>query len=588
MVDFDGNLVYERYIIKGTGYSPYPIGRRPADWGQNIFSDSGIYNRDLPNMQNMAANTVRIWKGDDTEAESNGQDRAKLTTAFLDAADARGIKVIAGFWIQPNYPWCNVNHLEWQIPEYLDNQNPNYANARTQIKNKFKTYVNTFKNHNAILFWSIGNENNHAIPAEYNGRTDFLAAWYSLVNEMAYEAHKAECPTYPSNCNDYHPVAVVNGDINTIGVSNYGSMDNLMTHLNIWGANVYYGNSFGQMFDNFAAKTTKPLWLSEYGTDAYFSIDPYNPEVGYEDEETQASWVGTLWDQIIKNNDVCIGATLMEYSDEWWKANSDWAEDYVHNYNGFGPTDTGCPLDGNPGWYPPSADNYFNEEWWGIMSIVDNGANPDIHNPREVYTSLQNRFECNENNGGIYYAGPDNYKSCDGMSSACCSNPYLKSKYGNCVASCGGGCFLADTLVLMADGTIKPIQKIKAGDNILSYNEEKKGIETAQVTQLLTHPKENEYLIINNSLKVTAIHPVLSDGEWKPIGQLKVGDNLTNVDGKNIKIETIEKINAPVDIYNFEVEPNHTYVVKMGNENIIVHNRKLNFTIAVDGNGSNY
>ena len=37
LVDFDRNGVYEPYLIKGVGYSPFPVGRHPSDWGPNIF-----------------------------------------------------------------------------------------------------------------------------------------------------------------------------------------------------------------------------------------------------------------------------------------------------------------------------------------------------------------------------------------------------------------------------------------------------------------------------------------------------------------------------------------------------------------------
>ncbi|MBF0384645.1 MAG: hypothetical protein HQL27_02115 [Candidatus Omnitrophica bacterium] len=591
LVDFDGNGQYENYIIRSTGYSPYPIGRQPDDWGPNIFGDPLIYNRDLAHLRNLQSNTVRIWKGDDTEV--GGRFTTKLTTAFLNAAENNGvnpIKVIAGFWIQAEYPWCNVNHIVWNIPDYLNNQSPNYVSSRQAIIEDFKAYVNTFKNHNAILFWALGNENNLSIPTEYNGRKDFLMAWYSLVNQLAFEAHKAECPTYPNNCYDYHPVAVVNGDITSIGVPAYGSTDSQMPDLDIWGTNIYYGISFGQVFNDFASKTSKPLWISEFGTDAYFTVDPQNPQNGYEDQSTQAAWVGRLWDEVVRNNNVCIGASVMEYSDEWWKTRN-WEYNDDHDFGGFGPIDTDCPRDGVPDWYPPSADNYFNEEWWGIMSIADNGSNPDFVYPRQVYSSLQRRFECSETTGGLYYAGPDNGKSCDGLSDACCPNPNMKSKNGNCVYSCGGGCFLADTMVLMADGKTKLIQEVKAGDLVMSYDEENKEMAIGKVDKILEHSPEAEYLIVNGTLKVTAIHPVLSKGEWVKIGKMKSGDTLTNTSQEDINIEKIEKVTGKsgekYDIFNFEVDPHHNYVVLLNGEPIIVHNRKNGVMQAYPGDGNN-
>jgi hypothetical protein len=76
LVDFDQNGVYEPYLIKGVGYAPYPIGRHVSDWGyedpndprpDNIYDDSDILNRDFELLQEMNVNTIRIWKGNNTQ-----------------------------------------------------------------------------------------------------------------------------------------------------------------------------------------------------------------------------------------------------------------------------------------------------------------------------------------------------------------------------------------------------------------------------------------------------------------------------------------------------------------------------------------
>lgn len=436
LADFDRNGQYEPFFIKGAGYSPYPIGRHPSDWGwppgdpreDNIFNDTQILVRDFSLLQAMHCNAIRIWKGDDTQEGTRFP--CKLTQRTLDLAEAHNIKVIAGFWVNSSGPQCINGEMVYYAPDFT---NPS---ARDDLLIRFEAYVNTFKNHPAILFWAIGNENNlHLDP---DNQTQ-IQAWFSLVNEMAQRAHNAEGA-------DYHPVAVVNGDLGYIGNSFFGASDNQLPNLDIWGSNVYRGISFGDLFSEFTAKTNKPLWISEYGMDSWHTNnyiergDGFQDGFdGYEAQDLQANWDVVLWDEIVLNNDVTIGAALMAYSDEWWKP-YEWIDGGIHNstqdHFGTGPKDTSCPKDGLIDWYPPSEDNFFNDEWWGFMSISQNPSpfSPDIMSPKQVYYKLQNRFQCGVENG-MFYVGPDNGKSCDGTS-ACCDTPLMKAKKGACFSNC--------------------------------------------------------------------------------------------------------------------------------------------------------
>ena len=133
----------------------------------------------------------------------------------------------------------------------------------------------------------------------------------------------------------------------------------------------------------------------------------------------------------------------------------------------------------------------------------------------------------------------------------------------------GGGCFLAGTMITMADGTEKNIEFMKEGDMVLSYDEASKQMKPGMVEKILHHPNEDLYFVINGHMKVTPIHPLLSQGVWKEAGTLKVGDTLTDVNGKDVPIVTMERVEKEVDIYNFEVKDYHTYVA----EGMIVHNK---------------
>lgn len=334
------------FTIKGVGYSPVPIGDDPETtppYGDYFTSDySSIYDRDLPLLRDMGANTIHLWVWDNTADH----------LAFLDKAYNDGVNpiyVIAGFWINPS----------------LDIDPTSPSNVRGQLKAQFREMVAIHKNHPAILMWAIGSDLNAS--SMYGNHLDHL---FSLINELATESHVEEG-------SNYHPVTTALADINLINtILNH---DASVPALDVWGANVYRGNTFGTLFADFYAASTKPLAILEYGIDSYDNThgDEYE-KIG---TPYQADYAETLWKEIEANADTCIGGSIMAYSDEWWKGK-------------YG-TGTGCP-DNNPAVHSTCGytaashpDGYSNEEYSGIVRIIDNGTGPDIMEPRYVYYRLQ-------------------------------------------------------------------------------------------------------------------------------------------------------------------------------------------------------
>jgi len=118
--------------------------------------------------------------------------------------------------------------------------------------------------------------------------------------------------------------------------------------------NVYRGIEFGDFFDVYASKSAKPMFLGEYGGDAF------NAWSGREDQAAQAAATAVLTAQIIKRTSlkpggVCLGGFVFELADEWWKDEdgSPWNQDVGGVAPGAGP-------------HP---DMTFNEEWWGLTTI---------------------------------------------------------------------------------------------------------------------------------------------------------------------------------------------------------------------------
>jgi len=138
-----------------------------------------------------------------------------------------------------------------------------------------------------------------------------------------------------------------------------------------------------------------------------------------------------------------------------------------------------------------------------------------------------------------------------------------------------GPCFLAGTPILMSNGSTKPIEDIKVDDMILAYDVDSGKIIEDKVSEVFIHDADN-YLIINNELKATPNHPVYSNGEWVEIGTLKIGDKLLNSKSEYQEIKTIKRVKADVRVYNFEVNPYHTYIAN----GYVVHNKVYNSVVA--------
>jgi Ricin-type beta-trefoil lectin domain-like/Glycosyl hydrolases family 2, TIM barrel domain len=211
--------------------------------------------------------------------------------------------------------------------------------------------VNAVKNHPAVLMWLIGNEWN------YNGLYVGLTHAQSLakLNEVAALIRRNDTA---------HPIATIYGELPS--AATLAAMPNVA----VWGLNVYRGISFGNLFSAWAALSGKPMFVSEYGADAY------NANIRRYDPNSQAEGVRALTAEILASSvkrhrsGVVLGGTAFEWADEWWKDGGGRLD--AHDVGGVAPG-------GGP--YP---DMTFNEEWWGIVDID--------RNPRPAYNALRALF----------------------------------------------------------------------------------------------------------------------------------------------------------------------------------------------------
>lgn len=84
----------------------------------------------------------------------------------------------------------------------------------------------------------------------------------------------------------------------------------------------------------------------------------------------------------------------------------------------------------------------------------------------------------------------------------------------------------------------------------------------------------NSNIFEKNILKVTSEHPFLINGEWVKAKDLNVGDELTSIDGRKVRIKKIKDIVDEVEVYNLEVKNYSDFIVN----GLVVHNSNLPLT----------
>ena len=323
------------------------------------------YATDIPLMAQMNVNTVRVYSDFGTDPSVYQQ--------VLDTFYNNGIMVIMTV----------------------------IASSTDITSGQYLATVAICKNHPAILMWSIGNEWNFNNLYGYPDAPTTTSA----VNQAAAQI-KASDPN--------HPVTSSLGDEFALGTGPCGptptgsdipTIVNGAPNVDLWGLNVYRGASFGTLFSQWQAASSKPFYLSEFGTDSFMTsptgytlpfaactsqANEAQVKAGAENQAVQASFDAGLWSQIAGNlsasnsAQVCAGGVVFEFNDEIWKDG-----DYnvgLGGLAGLTSNDTSYAYYNMDGFYVPGGhpDNVANEEYFGIVN-----AN---RNPKQAFQSLQTLF----------------------------------------------------------------------------------------------------------------------------------------------------------------------------------------------------
>ncbi|MEU1880058.1 DNRLRE domain-containing protein [Streptosporangium sp. NPDC020072] len=145
--------------------------------------------------------------------------------------------------------------------------------------------------------------------------------------------------------------------------------------------------------------------------------------------------------------------------------------------------------------------------------------------------------------------------------------------------------FVPGTEVLMADGTRKPIEDVKVGDEVLATDPETGKTEARPVIALITGEDDKNLVQITvdtdgkegnktGLVIATEIHPfwVPELHRWVDARDLTPGMSLRTSAGTYVQISAIKKWSAYQRVHNLTVADLHTYYVVAGAAPILVHN----------------
>jgi RHS repeat-associated protein len=146
--------------------------------------------------------------------------------------------------------------------------------------------------------------------------------------------------------------------------------------------------------------------------------------------------------------------------------------------------------------------------------------------------------------------------------------------------SIGACSFTANTLVLLADGTHKPISNLRPGDHVAATDPHTGHTTTEGITAThINHDTDLADITVGTPSQTSTIyttqnHPFwdLTTNAWVPAGQLNAGDALLSSDGTSIRVVGVRPVTGEQTMYNLTIADTHTYYVIAGDTPVLVHN----------------
>ena len=355
------------YIVNGMNWDYYPIGTTYSYsiWQQPENIIQAALDAEMTLLKDMGVNSIRVYTG--------------IPKKWIE-------------YIYTNYGiYTMLNHTFGRYGLTLNGSwvaNTEYADAKTRelLLNEVKQLASDYKNTKGLLLFLLGNENNYGLVWE-GAETENIPVKEkkSTISKRARALYKLfnEAAVAMKTIDNSHPITLCNGDLQYLDLIAKECPD-----VDIFGANIYRGKSFGDVFEKVKKKYGKPILFTEFGSDAL------NATTNLENQNAQAFILKENWKEIYENaagtgkSGNCIGGFTFQFSDGWWK---------------YGQTKNLDIHDSNASWVNGGysfdfvkGKNNMNEEWFGICAKGPTNEKGMYQlNPRFAYYILQRVHQIN-------------------------------------------------------------------------------------------------------------------------------------------------------------------------------------------------
>jgi hypothetical protein len=240
-------------VPKGAGVYELQRGNSPyyvKGAGGHVFMDKVVA---------AGGNSVRLWGAE------NAQE-------VLDEAQKKGLTVMLGLWMPPERHGFDYSD-KWACEDQVA---------------QFKSVVNKYKNHPALLMWGVGNE----VDLAY---TDF-AVWHAVQNiaAMIHEEDKNHPTCVVTAGIDAPEVALIKAhckDIDILGVNTYGDLPALPEKIRLYGWD-------------------KPYMVTEWGPNGHWEVakTSWGAAIEQTSSEKAITYRERYRDFIKKDSNICLGS----------------------------------------------------------------------------------------------------------------------------------------------------------------------------------------------------------------------------------------------------------------------------------------
>lgn len=355
----------DEMMINGMNWDYFPIGTNYSFnlWDQSDEFIESVLDYEMALLQNMGVNTIRVYTGIQPKWIQYIYENYGIFTMLNHSYGRYGLE-IQGEWIAKT----------------------DYADPRTKevLLAEVSQMASKYKDTPGLLLFLLGNENNYGlfwegaetedIPVDTQSTEESARALYKLFNEGILAMKEVD---------SQHPIAICNGDLQFLNIIKEECLA-----MDIFGANIYRGVSFGDTFQQVKEVLNKPVLLTEFGADAFDVLQKK------EDQKSQAYYLLGNWKEIYQNAaglgkaGNSLGGFTFQFSDGWWKygqtVNLSVQDDHASWSNGGYKNDFREGL------------NNMNEEWFGICAKGPSDGNQRYHlYPRAAYYALTKVHEYN-------------------------------------------------------------------------------------------------------------------------------------------------------------------------------------------------